>query len=134
MEKLGRGSVLIQQECKKAGLPAPKWKAEGSSGVSLTFFNPESTTEVPTEVTTEVPVEVTTEVKRVLVVLKGEMTRKELQQKLELKNDEHFRKAYLLPTLAAGCIAMTIPDKPNSSKQRYRLTPLGQTTRVTISK
>lgn len=53
------------------------------------------------------------------------MSRLELQQALGLKDDEHFRKAYLLPALAAGLAEMTLPDKPRSSRQKYRLTPLG---------
>jgi ATP-dependent DNA helicase RecG len=35
--------------------------------------------------------------------------------------------------LRSGLVEMTQPDKPNSSKQRYRLTPLGQTIRATIT-
>ena len=54
------------------------------------------------------------------------MTRQQLQAALDLKDDEHFRKAYLLPAIQAGLIEMTIPDKPRSSKQRYRLTPKGR--------
>lgn len=38
-----------------------------------------------------------------------------------LKDDDHFREAYLLPALAAGLVEMTIPDKPNSRNQRYRV-------------
>ena len=54
------------------------------------------------------------------------MTRQDLRKALGLKNDEHFRKAYLLPALQAGLIEMTIPDKPRSRNQRYRLTPEGR--------
>ena len=43
------------------------------------------------EVTLEVPPEV-----RLLSVLAGEMTRQQLKEALGLKDDEHFRKAYLL--------------------------------------
>ena len=70
--------------------------------------------------------EVTTEVGRVMEVLQGEMSRREIQDKLGLRNDEHFRKAYLLPALEAECIEMTLPDKPRSSKQKYRLTEKGK--------
>lgn len=36
-----------------------------------------------------------------------------------------FRHQVLNPLIDAGLIEMTIPDKPRSSKQRYRVTPLG---------
>jgi Fic family protein len=75
--------------------------------------------------TPEVTQEDTPEV-RVLSVLTGEMPRQQLKEALGLKDDEHFRKAYLLPALEAGLIEMTIPDKPRSSKQKYRLTDKGR--------
>jgi len=78
------------------------------------------TTSTP-EVTTEASPEV-----RLLSVLTREMTRQQLKEVLGLKDDEHFRKAYLLPALGAGFIEMTIPDKPRSSKQKYRLTDKGR--------
>lgn len=78
-----------------------------------------------TSSTPEVAPEVTPEV-RLLPVLSGEMTRQQLKEALGLKDDEHFRKAYLLPALDAGLIEMTIPDKPRSSKQKYRLTDKGR--------
>jgi hypothetical protein len=55
------------------------------------------------------------------------LTRSELQRHLGLRDDEHFRKAYLLPALAAGFIERTVPDKPQSRLQRYRLTVKGHT-------
>lgn len=69
---------------------------------------------------------VTPEVERLLLVFSGIHTRNELQSSLKLKDAEHFRKTYLIPALDAGFIAMTIPDKPRSSKQRYRLTEKGR--------
>jgi len=78
-----------------------------------------------TSSTPEVAPEVTPEV-RLLSVLAGEMTRQQLKEALGLKDDEHFRKAYLLPALEAGLVEMTIPDKPRSSKQKYRLTDKGR--------
>ncbi|MCW5602645.1 Fic family protein [Nitrosomonas sp.] len=78
-----------------------------------------------TSSTPEVAPEATPEV-RLLSVLASEMTRQQLKEALGLKDDEHFRKAYLLPALDAGLIEMTIPDKPRSSKQKYRLTDKGR--------
>jgi hypothetical protein len=43
-----------------------------------------------------------------------------------LADREHFRKTYLAPALEQGVIEMTLPDKPNSRSQRYRLTALGR--------
>lgn len=69
--------------------------------------------------------EVTAEVARLLGVLQGEMPRASLMDAVGLKHAEHFRKAYLLPALAAGLVERTMPDKPNSKNQRYRLTASG---------
>ncbi len=56
----------------------------------------------------------------------GEMKRTEIQEALSLRHENYFREAYLIPALAAGMIEMTIPDKPKSSKQKYRLTGKGK--------
>jgi ATP-dependent DNA helicase RecG len=74
----------------------------------------------------EVTGEVTGEVERLLRAVAGEMTRQQIQTALGLKSEDHFRKAYLLPALASGLLEMTLPDKPRSSKQRYRLTAIGR--------
>ena len=74
--------------------------------------------------TTSTP-EVAPEV-RLLPILISEMTRQHLKEALGLKDNEHFRKAYLLPALDAGLIERTISDKPRSSKQKYRLTAKGR--------
>jgi len=85
---------------------------------------------VPPEVTGEVAPEVTPEVApevvRVVLALHEELSRTGLQQALDLKDEKHFRKAYLLPALASGLVEMTRPETPRSSKQRYRRTRLGQ--------
>jgi len=45
---------------------------------------------------------------------------------LELKDEKHFRKYYQQVAVAAGFLEMTIPDKPNSRLQKYRLTEKGR--------
>jgi ATP-dependent DNA helicase RecG len=130
MEKAGRGSVLMIQQCRENGLRDPEWSANEKVGVTVTFYAPEVTREVAREVTPEatreVTPEATQEVRRLLQSLKGNMLRRELQVAMGLKDEEHFRKAYLLPALGAGLVEMTVPEKRRSSKQRYRLTALGR--------
>lgn len=121
MEKLGRGSVLIRQACEDNGLAPPVWYSEGSSGVTLTFFTP--------EVAPEVTPEVAPEVEKLIVLVNGDIKRIELPHQLKLADAEHFRKHYLLPALEQGVLAMTIPEKPTSSNQRYRLTSQGKIVR-----
>ena len=48
-------------------------------------------------------------------------------------NRSKFREAVLTPLLALDLVEMTIPDKPNSSKQRYRLTEQGKAVRDEVS-
>ena len=92
-------------------------------------FRPASgsiTTQATEEVTTEVAGEVTAEVAKLLSLSSRPVSRHDLQKAFGLRHDEHFREAYLVPALAAGLIEMTIPDKPNSRLQKYRLTAKGQ--------
>lgn len=62
---------------------------------------------------------------RLLGALTAALSGKQIQAKLRLGDRAHFRDRYLLPMLHAGLIEMTEPDKPRSSKQRYRLTHAG---------
>ncbi|MDR3279279.1 MAG: hypothetical protein LBT23_02095 [Synergistaceae bacterium] len=40
--------------------------------------------------------------------------------RLDLKHRPTFRGNYLVPALELGLIEMTVPDKPNSNRQKYR--------------
>ncbi len=68
----------------------------------------------------------TTQVGKVISVLEGEQSRGELMASLDLKNRMHFVKEYLQPSLEGGWIERTLPDKPNSRNQKYRLTEAGK--------
>jgi DNA-binding PadR family transcriptional regulator len=54
------------------------------------------------------------------------MGREALQSALGLADRKSFRERYLRPALDDGLIEMTIPDKPNSRLQKYRLTDKGR--------
>lgn len=121
IEQWGSGIRRIFEEAQQLELPEPQMVEIGMRVRFIVFLKETVTTTIP-----EVTPEVTTEVRSILEHLNGELTRRELQGKLGLKNDEHFRKAYLLPSLESGYIEMTIPDKPNSRLQKYRLTSRGK--------
>lgn len=76
--------------------------------------------------TAQVPAQVTAQVQALVEKLECELSGGELQEALRLIHREHFRKAYLVPALEAGAIEMSLPDRPNSRLQRYRLTELGR--------
>jgi hypothetical protein len=106
------------QQGVDAGPARTWWRSDPKLGVTVTFRAPEVTPEV------------TPEIARMLTVLEGEMNRTEIMEALGLKDERHFREHYQQSAVAAGLVEMTIPDKPKSSKQRYRLTALGEAVRA----
>lgn len=86
----------------------------------------ESTPQVPHKHPTSTP-QVTPQVMILLRTAMREVSAADLQSALHLKDRVHFLKNYLEPSLDKGLIERTIPDKPRSSKQRYRTTAAGRT-------
>lgn len=74
------------------------------------------------QISPQVTPQVTPQVAQLLPLLqRGPLGRDQLQQLLQLKDRKSFSARYLQPALQAGFIEMTIPDKPNSRLQQYRL-------------
>jgi ATP-dependent DNA helicase RecG len=139
IEAWGRGIELIIEACREAGTPEPEVKYEQTGLWVIFHFLPEHQvfTNAPTSgnittVTGEVAGEVTGEVTRLLLVCQGALSRRELRDTLQLKGDDNFRRLYLIPALEAGVIEMTVPGKPNSRLQKYRLTAKGEAIRTTL--
>lgn len=65
--------------------------------------------------------------KRLLSVMTGEITRKEICNALGLKSWGNVRKVYVNPCLDQSWIEMTIPEKPRSPNQRFRCSSAGRT-------
>lgn len=73
------------------------------------------------EITDQVGDQVTNQVLRLLETIgQDALLSKKLMDRVKLKHRPTFRQNYLLPAIELGYIEMTIPDKPNSSKQKYR--------------
>lgn len=65
--------------------------------------------------------DVSPSVKLLMEKLDGDtLSAQQIMDRLGLKNRASFRKLYLVPALEHDLIEMEYPDKPNSSKQRYR--------------
>lgn len=67
----------------------------------------------------------TSHIRRLLDAISGEMSGQELLEALGFRDRKSFRERYIAPALRAGFIEMTVPDKPNSRLQKYRLTEKG---------
>lgn len=78
------------------------------------------------QVTAQDTAQVTAQVKELIEILSKEMDRQEIQDMLGLSHRENFRLKYLKPALEQGFIEMTIPERPSSKLQKYRLTILGK--------
>ena len=134
IEKAGTGIRRIRDEAREQGCPEPEFEFDNFTPVTFRpnpEVRPDADAEgyrVAEQVTGQVTMQDTPQdagIARLLEVISGEMNRRQLQKALGLKDTKHVRKTYLFPALQAGLIEMTIPDKPRSSKQCYRLTPAG---------
>ena len=78
-------------------------------------------------ITPEDPPHVTPEVERLIRVLGHiPLGKQEILQALSLKDEKNLRELYIKPALQSGLIELTVPDKPKSPKQQYRLTEKGK--------
>jgi predicted HTH transcriptional regulator len=95
--------------------------------ITLPYSEPlhDSTLQATPQVTPQATPQVTPHVEKVLNSLENEMSRTELMEKLQLKDRKYFLQYYIEPCLQEGYIEMTLPEKPNSPKQKYRLTENG---------
>ena len=70
--------------------------------------------------------QVTEQVEKLISVFHDDMTLSELIIKCEIKHRPTFLYNCIQPALEMGLIKMTIPDKPKSRSQKYKLTVLGE--------
>ena len=74
----------------------------------------------------------TVQVRELVRVLDRDRSRVQILEALGLRNRSNLVVNYLRPALDAGLVEMTIPDKPTSGRQRYRLTPMGLELRAAL--
>lgn len=147
IEQWGSGVRRMFREAEEQGLPMPEI-AEVGMRLRLTVPLAEPATtqahnrhiiseaagEAAHQRAPQVTPQVTPQVAQLLKALAGEMDRASLQAELGLSARKSFRILYLTPALTEGLIEMTVPDRPNSRLQKYRLTAKGrQVARVLLA-
>ena len=136
IEQWGSGFRRILKDAEELGLPQPEIIEIGMR-VRFTVYLAESIA-VPTESylakdqagvqsPTQSPTQSDNPILKLLLSLQdGEKSSSELRNILKIKHRPTFRDNYLHPALDAEFIEMTIPEKPTSRLQKYRLTPKGK--------
>jgi ATP-dependent DNA helicase RecG len=137
IERWGTGIQNMKNWMQGHGLPEPQFLITGHSMV--TVLNRPAAADAPEivskpQVAPQVTPQVTAQVQKLLTIMEGEMDRNSLQNALGLSARKNFRLLYLQPALESGLIEMTIPNKPRSSKQKYRLTENGREFRKKLGK
>jgi predicted HTH transcriptional regulator len=147
IEQAGTGTLDMITRCREAGLKLPSFRQDGGSFVQ-TLWRPtaQATGQATAQdkpltleslgqmahalgiPTAQATAQVTAQATKLLEAANTEagQTRDQLQAAVAITHREHFRKAYLEPLVAAGWLERTIPEKPTSPNQRYRLTPAGR--------
>ena len=119
IERYGTGTLDMIRLSREAHLTEPDFNLD--EGFKVVIWRPSAVTgQVPDKYRTS------QEVNSVIIVFEGEMKRSEIQSLLDLKHRETFIDNYLQPAINEGFVEPTLPDKPNSPKQRYRLTEKGK--------
>lgn len=128
IERMGTGIRDMIVRCREAGLPEPEIRLDAGSWVTTIRRKPapvEVTLQITPQVTPQVTPQATPQVEKLLGVLQGEMSREQIMDALVLRDRKYVIKDYLQPAVEAGFIEMTLPEKPSSPLQKYRLTAKG---------
>jgi len=112
------------ERCRDAGLLEPEFYLTDGF-VTIIRRRPELALKA---VTPQVTPQVTPPVEVLLRLLDscGALSNAEVRKGLGLKDRKHVGERYLEPALAEGLVELTIPDKPRSRLQKYRLTEKGK--------
>ena len=126
IDSWGRGIQKITDACTDAHLPNPKF--EDAFGGVLVTLTPQAAGEVTAPVTTPVTPPPSAYVQRLLELLndRGALGNSAIRETFGLKSRRRLRDTYIDPALEKELIEATIPEKPTSRLQKYRLTDKGR--------
>jgi ATP-dependent DNA helicase RecG len=126
IEKMGTGIVRMQKLLADVGLPPLRYELSGfvraifyrypATGHVAEYVAPQATGQATPQAVLSVDNE---KIQKILSLCLEPRSREEIQDFLELKDRKHFRSEILQPLLKEGLLVPTIPDKPNSPRQKY---------------
>jgi len=126
-EGRGTGIPKILRAIRENHSPEPQFETNHERSFFTVTFPAHPKTKEARPVAEVTPL-VTPPVTKLIQLLnaRGALGNADVRKELGLKDRVHMREHYISPALAQGMIERTIPDKPNSRLQKYRLTPLGK--------
>jgi len=128
IERMGTGTGDMIARCREAGLSEPQFALTDGFVFSLQRRLGRGIEAVTPPVTPPVAALLR------LLGEAGELGNAEIREQMNLKDRTHVREHYVDPALADGLIEPTIPGRPTSRLQKYRLTDKGRALLAAIPK
>ncbi|MCK4665480.1 hypothetical protein KAU33_01940 [Candidatus Dependentiae bacterium] len=110
----------IEYKTTKSGVPQVSWENDQQND-TFTLIFPYPTEQVTGQATEQVTeqAEIRDRTAKILKYCETPKSRHEIMRFLNLSHREYFISEILKPLLKQELLKMTIPEKPNSPKQRY---------------
>lgn len=124
IEAWGRGTNRVIEACRAYGIPDPDF-VDQAGAVTVTF-KADVVAGAPRWDQAGTKLGLSRDQVQVLESASESMALPDLMAPSGRTNRTKFRDQVLAPLLKAGLIEMTIPDKPRSPKQQYRITDAGR--------
>ena len=135
VERSGSGIGRMRDEMKVAGLLEPEFNWNGFFGITFLKGGMEHGGAADELVKEEKVTKSLTKLQ--IQILKNSERPVSMLELAEIAGVHHrsfFKKQHLNPLIEHGLVAMTIPDKPQSSKQKYVITEAGKELIVSVLK
>ncbi len=124
IEKAGTGTLDMIHLCTQAGLPTPEFRQDGGQFIQ-TLWRPNGAAEGAEGTKSGTKSALSRHQVEILTKASTGAALTELMAIDGRTDRTKFRHQVIKPLMEQGWLEMTLPDKPTSSQQKYRLTPEG---------
>jgi predicted HTH transcriptional regulator len=124
IEKAGTGTLDMISQCAQVGLPAPEFRQDGGQFIQ-TLWRPKGVTDSAEAATAGTKSALSRHQVEILAKASTGAALTELMAIDGRTDRTKFRHQVIQPMMDQGLLEMTLPDKPTSSQQKYRLTEQG---------